>query len=186
MYSYLIRERKTKLCESIVRVLRVRLIVRADKTSYLIIPLYKWYILNYVRFSAPNLIYTYLVKYVHIHIHICTYIYISMLLPTTIRFVYIAYSQLPDAMFRVRDADAMIFRDNMILYAQYGLGIDAQPGHLIANQIVHDAREQRVSSHRYRYIVYGATKFGIRWQGNRVLKGGVNMKLVDLCDAYTH
>lgn len=71
-------------------------------------------------------------------------------------------------MLRVRDADAMILGDDMILYAQYGLGVHAQPGHLVANEIVHDAGEQRIASHGYRNIVNGPTKFRIRWQRENV------------------
>lgn len=82
--------------------------------------------------------------------------------------MYIAYAQLPDAMLRVRNANAMILGYDMVLYAQYGLCVHTQPGHLEAGQIVDNAREQCVPSHGHRYIVDGPAKLGIRckWTKN--------------------
>lgn len=74
----------------------------------------------------------------------------------------IAYAQLPNAMLRVRDAYAMVLGDDMVLYAEYRLRVDTQPGHLEACQIVYNACQQGVPSHGHRYIVDGPTELGIR------------------------
>lgn len=87
---------------------------------------------------------------------------LGYILPATIRFVDIAYAQLPDAMLRVRDANAMILGDDMVMYAQYGLCVHTQPGHLEAGQIVDNAGQQGVPSHGHSYIVDGPTELGIR------------------------
>jgi len=53
--------------------------------------------------------------------------------PSAIRFLDIANFQLPDAMLRVGDCDAMVLGYDMVLDAQNGLRVHSQPGHLEAN-----------------------------------------------------
>lgn len=61
--------------------------------------------------------------------------------PSAIRFLNIAYFQLPDPMLRVGDGDAMVLGDDVVLDAQYRLRVHSQPGHLEANQVVDNTRE---------------------------------------------
>lgn len=82
-------------------------------------------------------------------------------------------------MLRVRDGNAMVLGDDMILDAQNGLRVHAQPGHLEANQVVDDTREQGIASHGHCWVVDGTAELGIRWKE----RWHQDTQLVDIYDS---
>lgn len=46
----------------------------------------------------------------------------------------------------VGQTDAIILRDDIVVYGEYGLRIHTHPGHLVALEVLHDAGEQGVAA----------------------------------------
>lgn len=57
--------------------------------------------------------------------------------PSAVRLLDVLDPQLPDALLRVADPNAMVLRDDIVLDGEYGLRVHAQPGHFVRAQIVH-------------------------------------------------
>lgn len=84
--------------------------------------------------------------------------------PSAIRLLNIPNFQLPDAVLCVRDGNAVVLGDDMVLDAQNGLSVHSQPGHFEANQVVDNTGQQGISSHGNRRVVDGTAELGIRWK----------------------